>query len=621
MILETAHALQLAADQKRDMEARMQKEKRMLREQQGIVTRRRALAAAAHSNPIAGGDDVENASNPNNKRSRPAAIKTANAARGQDTAALALFDDLSGMFSPMNANSTYSELFSNGEEAAHLDMHDKHRHHHARNASGGSLPLLGLEDILGAGGLEVSASAYEDDFAPMNYGFEQQQLDQEQQQQQQQLHHHDSHYDLVHSAASESLFAARQRNNNNGARIVVDASENDVDAVAEFGDLFLNGPSPSAAHAHAHANPYSSHHHGYTERTHSHHDIPAGASGMEETYGGLVDDDDDDGFSFMIQDLAQGEPSDTHSASSASTAATAALSAASAPNPTKKRKLHVDPAMPYKTKQARQNSSSSSSTASWSHPAASSSGYSTPNLAQQNKARASSNKNTQNRHMSPLATKQQLQQQQKQHATTVHAPPAVAAAAARLGTNLPYAPAPGSSRDPLAALRYGSSKVAGKRWTAKQDEQLRKAVNKFKSSNWKAIAQCVEGRNHVQCLQRWKKVLQPGLIKGMWAQEEDDKLLELLAQQGKEKSWTKIAEHIPGRTAKQCRERWHLNLDPSINRGPWTKQEDDILMGLHAKIGNKWAEIKRSLPGRTENGVKSRFKSIQRALNKDTRFD
>jgi len=202
----------------------------------------------------------------------------------------------------------------------------------------------------------------------------------------------------------------------------------------------------------------------------------------------------------------------------------------------------------------------------------------------------------------------------------VQAPPAVAAAAARLGTRLPYAPAPGSLRDPLAALRAGSSKVAGKRWTPKQDEQLRKAVNKYKSSNWKAIAQCVEGRNHVQCLQRWKKVLQPGLIKGMWSQEEDDKLLMLLEAQGKEKSWTKIAEHIPGRTAKQCRERWHLNLDPSINRGPWTKQEDDILLGLHAKIGNKWAEIKRSLPGRTENGVKSRFKSIQRALNKDTRF-
>ena len=31
--------------------------------------------------------------------------------------------------------------------------------------------------------------------------------------------------------------------------------------------------------------------------------------------------------------------------------------------------------------------------------------------------------------------------------------------------------------------------------------------------NWKAIADQVEGRSHTQCLQRWTKVLKPGLIK------------------------------------------------------------------------------------------------------------
>ena len=59
-------------------------------------------------------------------------------------------------------------------------------------------------------------------------------------------------------------------------------------------------------------------------------------------------------------------------------------------------------------------------------------------------------------------------------------------------------------------------------------------------------------------------------------------------------------------------------MDPSINRGPWSKQEDDMLIELHSRMGNKWAEIKRHLRGRTENGVKSRFKSIQRALKKVT---
>lgn len=167
--------------------------------------------------------------------------------------------------------------------------------------------------------------------------------------------------------------------------------------------------------------------------------------------------------------------------------------------------------------------------------------------------------------------------------------------------------------DPVVA---GATKLAGKRWTAKQDEQLREAVSEYGCTHWKQIAQRVEGRNHVQCLQRWKKVLQPGLIKGMWSLEEDDMLLALMAEKGGAKCWSKISDRIPGRTAKQCRERWYLNLDPEINRNPWTKQEDDVLVSMHAEMGNKWAHIRAFLPGRTENAVKSRFKSLVRAIRR-----
>jgi myb proto-oncogene protein len=170
--------------------------------------------------------------------------------------------------------------------------------------------------------------------------------------------------------------------------------------------------------------------------------------------------------------------------------------------------------------------------------------------------------------------------------------------------------------DPRMRLAPGATKIAGKRWTSKQDAQLKAAVKKYNCSSWKLIAEAVDGRTHVQCLQRWKKVLQPGLIKGVWSADEDKLLLTLIEKNGGARCWTKIADHIPGRTAKQCRERWHLNLDPSINRTPWTAEEDRMLTTMHANIGNKWAEIRRALPGRTENGVKSRFKSLLRAERK-----
>ena len=55
------------------------------------------------------------------------------------------------------------------------------------------------------------------------------------------------------------------------------------------------------------------------------------------------------------------------------------------------------------------------------------------------------------------------------------------------------------------------------------------------------------------------------------------------------------------------RERSSLNLDPSINRGPWTQEEDELLIKLHDKLGNRWAKIKGHLSSRTENAVKTRF--------------
>lgn len=149
-----------------------------------------------------------------------------------------------------------------------------------------------------------------------------------------------------------------------------------------------------------------------------------------------------------------------------------------------------------------------------------------------------------------------------------------------------------------------------RRWSKMEDESLRLAVERSGERNWKAIAEQVPGRNHTQCLQRWTKVLKPGLIKGHWDPEEDIKLRDLVSE-GK-RNWGQVASLIPGRTSKQCRERWCNHLDPNINKGMYTEEEDRIILEMQAKLGNRWSIIAQYLKGRTEDAVKIRWKSLMR---------
>ncbi|KAJ1462701.1 Homeodomain-like protein, partial [Pelagophyceae sp. CCMP2097] len=154
-------------------------------------------------------------------------------------------------------------------------------------------------------------------------------------------------------------------------------------------------------------------------------------------------------------------------------------------------------------------------------------------------------------------------------------------------------------------------------WTEEEDAVLREGVLRFGTAAWPEVSRHLlppvnggpQKRSSADCEARWDAVVKHTAVKGPWLPEEDALLRQLVAKFGP-KRWALIASHIPGRAGKQCRERWLNHLDTRVIKSDWTADEDAVLLDAQQRVGNKWSEIARLLPGRAENAVKNRFNSL-----------
>ncbi|CAK63104.1 unnamed protein product (macronuclear) [Paramecium tetraurelia] len=170
------------------------------------------------------------------------------------------------------------------------------------------------------------------------------------------------------------------------------------------------------------------------------------------------------------------------------------------------------------------------------------------------------------------------------------------------------------SKDQNNCQKYKNSNKSRKYWTEEEDNILKSTVQ-LHGSDWKLIAEYLDGRNASQCAQRWKRVKPDDVILNFydcqgeknqkWTPEEDEEVKRLTKEYRFD--WKVIARFLSNRTGRQIRERYINHLDPHINTKAWSQQEDLKIWTLYKKIGSRWSEMAKKLRGRPENMIKNRF--------------
>jgi len=194
-----------------------------------------------------------------------------------------------------------------------------------------------------------------------------------------------------------------------------------------------------------------------------------------------------------------------------------------------------------------------------------------------------------------------------------------------------YAKSVSPPRTVNSASPAGIKRPTYSKWTAEEDILLRNAIDIHGTSKWSLVASMVPGRTSMQCSTRWQGALNTNIHKGKWEADEDA-ILKAAVEEWKATRpsrsppcdsdeedvstaenipWAEFARMLPRpRTGIQCHARWSEALDPTIRKGKWTQEEDEMLGEGVREFGKCWIKVASRVHGRTQRQIRTRWMQL-----------
>ncbi|XP_023255198.1 snRNA-activating protein complex subunit 4-like [Seriola lalandi dorsalis] len=147
-------------------------------------------------------------------------------------------------------------------------------------------------------------------------------------------------------------------------------------------------------------------------------------------------------------------------------------------------------------------------------------------------------------------------------------------------------------------------------WSQEEVQQLKEVSRRHEERHWETIAQELgTGRTAFMCLQTFQRFVSDSLRHSSWTPAEDDLLRELVDKMriGNFVPYTQMSYFMEGRDPAQLIYRWNQVLDPSLKKGLWSKEEDELLLqAVFRHRAKNWWKIRLEVPGRTDSACRDR---------------